>query len=244
MAKVPYKEIVGVCGLIGCGKSYAAKLIAKERDYLYVSADDAFKQDVITNPTYINKLQEFLDIFEIPAVVDGIYNSNQILKLIFNDAQKKYEYPILKALNKLNSHFVADALRERLFGMRDCILEMATLPKFEPFTHRLQATIMVMGDGWNMDKSNSRNHVDRVFKRDNRGFEYTKHIIYYQSMVMLPYLTDKSIFRLENMNTDFEHEDDVTFAPSFKKDYEILDQFDEIIKSSRALTHVKLTHGS
>lgn len=238
MANVSYKEVIGVCGVIGSGKSYVAKLIAAKRDYQHINADDLFKNKVLNNVSYRVALQNFLDIFEIPAFIDEKYNGRGIGKLLFSDSQKRLNFPALKALNKLNSTYISDALREEMFGMNDCIIEMTTLPNFEYLQHKLHASIMVMGDCFADDENNRDNHIRRVVSRDSINYEHVQNIKEYQLNILNNHIRDEKMFQLQNMNTEFPEEFDCSFEQSFKKDEEILAQFDEIIKSARALTHV------
>jgi len=244
MAHVNYKEMIGVCGLMGSGKSQVSYLISQERDYRYVNADELFKEKVIPNPEYIKKLGEFLEIFEIEAMVEDKYNSTGISEILFNHEQSRHGFPVLRALNRLNSNYIGDALRDATFGMRDCIVEMATLPGFSDwYPSRFGAVIMVMGDTWEDDGNNAENHLNRITRRDGRDPLKTLNILKYQMSVLKPHLDSGLIFKLENMDTDFPEEEDCHFPESYKSPEEILAQFDEIVKSSRALKFVNLRHG-
>lgn len=239
MANVSYREVIGVCGLIGCGKSHVAKLIAEKRGYQYVNSDSVFKNRVLTNESYKIALQSFLDIFEIQAFVGEKYNSKEITTLLFNNMQKRLRFPIIKALNRLNYSYISEALREEMFTSHDCILEMATLPSFEELGKKVRSTIMVMGDGWENDLNNKENYINRVIKDHYKNPEYSKNISEYQRTIMSRYINSgNDFFQLENMNTDSSSDEGEMFQESFKTDSEILAEFDEIIKSSRALIHV------
>lgn len=245
MAKVNYKEMIGVCGLMGSGKTQVSSLIASERDYHYVNADELFKKKVVPDPVYVKKLGEFLQIFEIePLTEDGKYNSKGISNILFNDAQSKHGFPVLRAFNRLNSPFIEDALRDATFGGRDCIVEMATLPAFsDGYSSRFDAVIIVMGDTWENDGNNARNHIDRIMKRDGRDPEKILKILKYQMNVLKPHLKSGVLFQLENMDTDFPEEEDCSFPEVYRKPEDILAQFDEIVKSARALKYSRIKHG-
>lgn len=238
MGKVSYKEVIGVCGVIGSGKSYVTKLIADAYGYKYISADNVFKNIVLNNDSYRIALQDFLNIFEVSAFYNDKYNGHEIGDLLFSYSQMRLNFPILKAFNKLNYTYIRDALVEEIFGMNDCIIEMATLPNFEYLRNTVQGTIMVMGDCFKKDQNNSENHLNRVSNRDNINFDRIKNIKKYQLEILNNHCNDNKLFRLENMNTVFPEEFDCQFEQCFKSDEEILLEFDNIIQSVRALIHV------
>lgn len=228
------KSKIGICGLIGCGKSYVAKLIADQRGYFYLNSDELFKEKVRKNDDYKKNLSDFLAHLDVPAFIEGRYNSSGISKLIFNDLQVQYGFPILRALNEFNTPYVKTAIMDEMYLHDNVILEMATLPASHSAPANLDATIMVMGDGWSGARCHMRNHAERILKRDSRDSQTTANILRYQMEVLSKYTNNHNgVFSLNNMDVS---EDDDELAENYLTDEKILAQFDEIEKSAKALS--------
>lgn len=234
------KSKIGICGLIGCGKSYVAKLIADQRGYYYLNSDMLFKEKVRKLESYKENLRDFLANLDVPAFVDDRYNSEGISKLIFNDLQAQYRFPILKALNEFNAPYVKSAIMDEMYFHDNVILEMATLPASHAAPANLDATIMVLGDGWSGARCHMRNHAERIIKRDSRDSQTTANILRYQLNVLGKYTNNQNgVFSLNNMDVS---EDDDELAENYLTDTEILAQFDEIQKSAKALSLAGYTY--
>ena len=234
------KSKIGICGLIGCGKSYVSKLIASERGYYYINSDDLFKEKVRNNKTYQQNLNDFLAHLDIQAFVDGRYNSQEIVNLLFNDLQAKYGFPILRALNEFNSSYIKSAIMDEMYLHDNVILEMATLPASQSAPANLDATILVMGDGWSNARCHMENHLNRIIKRDSRDSKIIGNILKYQMNALCKYVNCyNEVFTLNNMDL---YDGDEDLAENYLSDDEILKQFDEIEKSARALWAVRLKY--
>lgn len=230
------KSKIGICGLIGCGKSYVAKLIADQRGYFYLNSDELFKEKVRKNQAYKENLSDFLANLDTPAFIDNRYNSAGISKLLFSDLQACYGFPILRALNEFNAPYIKAAIMDEMYFHDNVILEMATLPASHAAPANLDATIMVLGDGWSGARCHMRNHAERIIKRDSRDSQTTANILRYQLNVLGKYTNNQNgVFSLNNMDVS-EADDDL--AENYLTDAEILAQFDEIEKSAKALSLV------
>jgi len=128
-------ENIGICGVIGSGKSHVAKTIAEHRNLHYVSADLVFKEDVLPNPEYVTELRKFLGRMP-PGTADfdpfagGVYQTKSMSEFLFQDPDDSVCATRLEVLNYFNSDFLQPALTARMHG-RACVLEMATLPDYE-----------------------------------------------------------------------------------------------------------------
>lgn len=222
---------IGICGLIGCGKSNVSKLIADKRNYHYINSDVVFKTWVEKHSDYKRNITNFLNELDVPAFVNGKYNSIGIAELIFNDRQAQYNFPILKALNKVNSQYIVQAIKTSAFSHDNVIVEMATIPANEYISNFVDVNIMVLGDGWSSDPHNSYNHFKRIQTRDSRSEQINNNILQYQRNVLNNFTNNQnSVFPLNNMKVE-KHE-------SYLSDDEILAQFDEIVKSTKAISFV------
>jgi len=234
------KSKIGICGLIGCGKSYVAKLIADQRGYFYLNSDELFKEKVRKNQAYKENLSDFLANLDTPAFIDNRYNSAGISKLLFSDLQACYGFPILRALNEFNAPYIKAAIMDEMYFHDNVILEMATLPASHSAPANLDATIMVMGDGWSRARCHMRNHIERILARDSRDTQITGNILKYQINVLCKYVNNMNgVFNLNNMDVS---EVDDELAENYLSDSDILAQFDEIEKSSRALKIMELQY--
>lgn len=234
------KSKIGICGLIGCGKSYVAKLIADQRGYFYLNSDELFKEKVRKNKTYKENLSDFLANLDTPAFIDNRYNSAGISKLLFSDLQACYGFPILRALNEFNAPYIKAAIMDEMYFHDNVILEMATLPASHSAPANLDATIMVMGDGWSRARCHMRNHIERILARDSRDTQITGNILKYQINVLSKYVNNMNgVFNLNNMDVS---EADDELAENYLSDSDILAQFDEIEKSARALKIMELQY--
>lgn len=234
------KSKIGICGLIGCGKSYVAKLIADQRGYFYLNSDELFKEKVRKNQAYKENLSDFLANLDTPAFIDNRYNSAGISKLLFSDLQACYGFPILRALNEFNAPYVKAAIMDEMYFHDNVILEMATLPASHSAPANLDATIMVMGDGWSRARCHMRNHIERILARDSRDTQITGNILKYQINVLSKYVNNTDgVFSLNNMDVS---EADDELAENYLSDSDILAQFDEIEKSARALKIMELQY--
>lgn len=234
------KSKIGICGLIGCGKSYVAKLIADQRGYFYLNSDELFKEKVRKNQTYKENLSDFLANLDTPAFIDNRYNSAGISKLLFSDLQACYGFPILRALNEFNAPYIKAAIMDEMYFHDNVILEMATLPASHSAPANLDATIMVMGDGWSRARCHMRNHIERILARDSRDTQITGNILKYQINVLCKYVNNMNgVFSLNNMDVS---EADDELAENYLSDSDILAQFDEIEKSARALKIMELQY--
>jgi len=232
------KTRIGLCGLIGCGKSYVGKLIADKRGYTYLSADRLFKEKVLTDGSYRCELSKFFEPLEVKPFIEFNYNSSEIVKLLFSDLQAEYRFPILRALNEFNAPYIKTAIMDAFYLCNDAILEMATLPTSNASPANLNAIIMVLGDGWNATPRNMRNHVERIFFRDNRDSTVTKNILRYQERELSKYVNNNNgVIGLRNMNVD---DVDVDVMEEYESDDFVLAQFDEIVKSAKVLSNVGL----
>lgn len=234
------KSKIGICGLIGCGKSYVAKLIADQRGYFYLNSDELFKEKVRKNQAYKENLSDFLANLDTPAFIDNRYNSAGISKLLFSDLQACYGFPILRALNEFNAPYIKAAIMDEMYFHDNVILEMATLPASHSAPANLDATIMVMGDGWSRARCHMRNHIERILARDSRDTQITGNILKYQINVLCKYVNNMNgVFNLNNMDVS---EADDELAENYLSDSDILAQFDEIEKSARALKIMELQY--
>lgn len=245
MASRHMRECIGICGVIGSGKSYVAELIARERNYRLIKADDVFKNKVLTNPEYVEKFSEFIEKFapDITPFEDGVYQSKAMTSLMFNGFQRMYDFPILKAINKFNYCYIRDAIQEESLH-RDCIIEMATLPTFGVECGnelRITTQIMVMGDSWTHDFDNDRNHEKRIRTRDSRDDEVISNILEYQTRRLKPFTSrGTGVFHLENIDTVNVQTGRTNFMP----DGQILHQFDQIAMSSQAMSFARIPQNS
>ena len=234
------KSKIGICGLIGCGKSYVAKLIADQRGYFYLNSDELFKEKVRKNQAYKENLSDFLANLDTPAFIDNRYNWAGISKLLFSDLQACYGFPILRALNEFNAPYIKAAIMDEMYFHDNVILEMATLPASHSAPANLDATIMVMGDGWSRARCRMRNHIERILARDSRDTQITGNILKYQINVLCKYVNNMNgVFNLNNMDVS---EADDELAENYLSDSDILAQFDEIEKSARALKIMELQY--
>lgn len=227
---------IGICGLIGSGKSHVARLIALERGYLYINCDQLFKEKVLTNGQYRCELSKFGKIIGVNPFNQLNYNSKELSELLFSDLQAQYRFPILRALNEFNAPYIKSAIMEAMHFHEKTILEMATLPSAVAAPANLDAVIMVLGDGWSSSFSHMRNHVERIYNRDGRDNKTTMNLLKYQERELRPFTNNQNgVFSLNNMNVESEDED---LAEQYMSDAEILEQFDEILKSANALHYV------
>lgn len=235
MANVPYRELIGIFGIIGSGKSYVAKLIAEKREYRYVNVDELIKNSIMTNESHQVRLIDFFKIFDISFFTDDTrtkVNSQIVSELLFSEAQRNLSFPILRSFNKLNETYFADIVREEIYGSADCIVDMALLPMYQSIVP-MNANILVRGDAFEDDIKHCSNHFDRIVNRDKRDINVTANIIRYQTNKLMEYETHNKSFKLDNMDIK---------NGGFFPDDEILRQFDDIVMSARALTHVGLKY--
>ncbi len=232
------KMKIGICGLIGCGKSYVSKLIADKRGYTHINTDRLFKEKVLTDGSYRCELSKFFEPLEVKPFIEFNYNSSEIAKLLFSDLQAEYRFPILRALNEFNAPYIKTAIMDALYLCNNAILEMATLPASRACPANLDAIIMVLGDGWSTADRNMRNHVERIYGRDNRDSTVTGNILKYQERELSKYVNNNNgVIGLRNMNVD---DVDVDVMEEYESDDFVLAQFDEIVKSAKVLSNVGL----
>lgn len=125
-----HKNFVGICGVIGNGKSYVSKLIANTYGWHHINTDKLFKE-VLHKPCYMAALEEFAKPKKLVPYKNGVYDAPYMFTTLFNEEQCLTDYPILKELNELNSDFLYGELLKKLMTISPddiIILEMATLP--------------------------------------------------------------------------------------------------------------------
>ncbi len=197
---------IGLCGSIGSGKSYAAALIARERGYVHVSADDVFKDVVLPDPRYRAALTAHLEPVGVTPFIDGVYQASVVGAYLFAAAQG-LDMPRLRAVNRMNAPFVRDALLDKLTDK--CILEMAVLPDFLYLDELdLQVIVRVRASG-----------DDAVARDVHRVADVTRRIKAYQERRL-------DVHSIEGHVIDCEakHADGTRLA-----DAEILTMFDTVL---------------
>lgn len=197
---------IGICGSIGSGKSYAAALLARERGFAYVSADDVFKGTVLPDPRYRKALTEHLAPAGVTPFVDDVYQASVVGAYLFAAGQG-IDMPRLRAVNRMNAPFVRDALLDKLTDK--CILEMAVLPDFLYLDELdLQVIVRVRASG-----------DDAVARDVHRVADVTRRIKAYQERRL-------DVHSIEGHVIDCEakHADGTRLA-----DAEILTMFDTVL---------------
>lgn len=197
---------IGLCGSIGSGKSYAAALIARERGYVHVSADDVFKDVVLPDPRYRAALTAHLEPVGVTPFIDGVYQASVVGAYLFAAAQG-LDMPRLRAVNRMNAPFVRDALRDRLTDK--CVLEMAVLPDFlyrDELALNLLVRVRASGD-------------DAVARDGHRVADVTRRIKAYQDRRL-----DRHSVEGHVVDVEAKHGDGTRLT-----DHEILSAFDTLL---------------
>lgn len=170
-------RIIGVCGLMGAGKTYFSKLLSETYNLEYVSSDLIFKEEVITNEYYKQLLVTFFEQYNIDAFDgNGKYNTEDISELLFNETQLKQEFHILSEFNDMNRCFIIHALMNKIMNsQKDVILEMALL---------LENPIKELCDYIYKIVPSEIDHVEYLnsltTRNPNRKVEHIKGILNYQ----------------------------------------------------------------
>lgn len=214
-ATIYHKNIIGIFGLIGSGKSYVSKLVSKELGYHHLDCDALFKR-VIVSQTYLKHLCRFLEEFEINPIKGGVYDSEKMFKTLFSDDQMNKNWELLKALNKFNYPFLYSEIIKELTNipLQDKVLiEMATLPA-SPISTICRQMIMVTRPIYPQD----------ISRRDpKRDLDVVPYLIAYQS----ERVDSSTVDIIENINQD----DLINEEPYFRyaSDKTILETFENII---------------
>jgi len=112
--------IVGICGIIGSGKSRLSKLMQFEGEWDYIHCDELFKI-YSNNSKYHRYLSKFLDKNKCLDVILS-------LDLVFSDSEKSAGYPLIRALNIFNEPFITHMILDAVDPKKNTIIELATLP--------------------------------------------------------------------------------------------------------------------
>lgn len=239
---------IGICGRIGSGKSYIAKLLI-DQGYRHVNADAVFKQEVLTNPDYRKDLSSFLSRIGICAFISSvsgehvfgselshaddsvIYNVRGLMDALFSPTQAGNGFPLLTALNEFNHPWMYSALF-RAMSEPSCyevpvVLEMALLPMFANI-HRLPgADCMPIIEVRGAESYGLRMEI--IAARDpHRPRSYNTEILAYHEKVFRN--STYALYTLRNME-----------GSSFLPDESILQSIYSICQSSIALRAVGLS---
>lgn len=204
---------IGVCGVIGSGKSHIAQVIASRRNMRYVAADTVFKEDVLTNLEYAGKLREFFFDFLGPVYgagfdpfQDGVYQTKHMSEFLFADPDDTVCADRLDTLNAFNSVFLTQALEARVHGSR-CVLEMATLPDYARLSDLDVRKIVCVVDNTEMSAA---------FARDrHRDQAITARIADLQRRRRLTWHDRDDVLFLINRNRDSEYLTDTQIVDAF-----------------------------
>lgn len=119
---------IGICGAIGSGKSYAAGVIARERGFGHISADDVVKHMMTSSVTFRFAVAEHMASRGIdPFDGNGAYRVTEMTEHLFGVDQEP-DFPNRAAFNQMTAPFIRDRIQSMMSG--DCLVEMATLPDF------------------------------------------------------------------------------------------------------------------
>lgn len=125
-----HKNIYGIFGLIGSGKTHVSKLIEKHNGFHRISSDDIFKE-WIKNSIYLKNLSDFLSEFDIDPLTNGSYDSVRMFETMFSDKEMDNNWPLVKAINRFNFTYLYSGIIKELKNIPiddNIIIEMATLP--------------------------------------------------------------------------------------------------------------------
>lgn len=171
------KELIGVFGVIGSGKSHFSSTVASARGFTHISTDLVFKEQVLTDSYYRDAASKFFLKYDVQAFVDGKYNSLDITALLFNENQALAGWPILSAFNAFNRPYVVTAVDGLLVGNGHFILEAATLPNIPELYTRCRMLIQVVcGSSMRIV-----DQLNRIYLRDpHRDMRLSEQVLRYQ----------------------------------------------------------------
>lgn len=182
-------RIIGVCGVIGSGKSTFSKLLAGHIRATYrksvaiISTDELFKRVVLNDVDFrIAVYTQFCNMFDFPSIFkNGNYNSHDLTDMFFGDhegnSNKNYGINKLSVFNSITYPFLLEAVKKELRQVYHpddtyVILEMATLPNSK-ISFICNDIIEVR---WKIDYS----IVENRDKGKNRSPEMYERIVKYQ----------------------------------------------------------------
>lgn len=180
-------ELIGVFGVMGSGKSHFSAMVAAARGFTYISSDKVFKENVLPDSQYRAAITSFFSSFDIPAFVDGSYNTKEITPLLFSDEQAKLGWPILTALNSLTRPYIVNALDMVISSTPRAVLEMATLPNVPEIYMRCRLVLCVQ-----CGNERVADQLARIASRDpHRDMSISAQVLRYQNdslrHVYIPY---------------------------------------------------------
>jgi len=127
MSLATCRNLLGVFGTIGSGKSYFARLVASTCGYVYVSADYVFKEYVRPLDSYKDALCAFFEPYGISVLApNGSYNSEAMTSLLFTRGAWYNPWKVLNKFNTMNLPFLLSAL-DRVVSDVPTILEMVPM---------------------------------------------------------------------------------------------------------------------
>lgn len=167
---------IGVCGVIGSGKSYGAQVLSTEYGFNHISADEVFRNYVRGDGGYRRAFIDFWKKRGVDPEAPGMDSH----ELLFGDHQARNGFHTLKAMNVFNRDFMRPAL-ELLISTSStpCVLEMATLPA-SAYSDLAEVIVRVRAH----DESGEA-HFASVIRRDPfRRHNITRNMIEYQIEVL------------------------------------------------------------
>lgn len=167
-----FNNIVGVCGVIGSGKSWLSKRIADIHGWNHVSSDLVFKS-LLLNPGYRCHATAFMRSHNVEAFVAATWNASEIRHLFFNADQAEKGFPIIRDFNRMTRpHLEAALVGEIAYQgyAKPTVLEMATLPA-TPFAEWCPVIFHV---------NPGLATQDIVLARDGLNCSITRHLISHQ----------------------------------------------------------------
>ncbi|WP_300670032.1 dephospho-CoA kinase [Soonwooa sp.] len=154
------RNIIGLTGGIGSGKSSVAEILEKEGFAVYYS-DDRAKDIVNEDEVLIQKIKELLGE---EAYVDGVYNRKHVADIVFNDKLK------LEQLNHLIHPAVAIDFENWVINHDARFLFKETALLFELGLHKkCFKSLLVTAD------ENTR--IKRVMDRDGKTYREVEKVI-------------------------------------------------------------------
>ena len=220
MSLATCRNLLGVFGTIGSGKSYFAKLAAHDRGYDYVSADTVFKEYVRPLATYREALCIFFESYGVAAIAsDGSYNSKAMTSLLFTRGAWYNPWKMLNKFNKMNLPFLLSAL-DQVVSDKPTILEMAPMVSVPQVWDACSLRLCI-------ESSESLNScVRRILARDvQRNEQQTRAIYEYQQHLLTRYHEKCCFtFRMPDYYSIYNQNPD-----GFIPDEDMLAQFDTIM---------------
>lgn len=209
-----HKNIYGIFGIIGSGKTHVSKLIETRRNFHRISSDDIFKE-WIKDSTYLKNLSDFLLELDVDPLTNGVYDSARMFETMFSNKEMDDNWPLVKAINKFNFTYLYSDIVKILKDIPlddNIIIEMATLPSSAISTICKQLFLI----------ARPIYPVD-ILKRDpNRNLQIVSNLIAYQ--LERTECVSEIICNIDQKDLD-------TCAPyiGYASDEKILEDFDNLL---------------